>query len=943
MLNDFNKPPSCIALQEIWQDKNNTQINDYNKTTLTRTNKRGGGLALLTSPELDKKIINEMTFINSNIEIQTVKLKATNKNTVIISNIYRPPSHLNANFNIFIEKLTDALNYKKNNFGNIPHYICGDFNVDLKSNNSYKTNLINTMESNNLHPMFNKPTRIQNNTSTIIDNIYSDNFNNLHENYLIPHTISDHLLLLHITNYKSSHNCTTTITTRSFNDTNINNFAIALQNTNFDDCINSNDCIAAHNIFFNILDSTFNTHFPPKQTKSTKKKHKPWITTEIQNDIKKERKLYIKAINKKTDRAINDHKTHKMHLQKLIRQSKIRYHSNFLHTNKLDSRKIWSHLNEEMNRSSNNKQHITEIKTNNRTLDNNKEMADAFNNFYSSIGEKIANNINFNQAEHDTYINNIPSTNLSFKFKQINTAELLTINRTIKNKKSCGPDNIPSIITKTIINKIPAVICHLINLSLTSGKVHNRYKCATVISIHKKGAKDDMNNYRPISLINTLAKILEKVVCKQLRLYLEQNNLIFAKQFGFRNHHSTEHAIASTIAEIENNLFNNRKTNSIFIDLTKAFDTINHTILCKKMEKLGIKNNELSWFISYLENRTIQSKINNTLSKPIHIKTGVPQGSVLGPILFLIYINDFALTLDEDISTHLFADDTRLDITDTHTDSLHRKTEKALMDAQKWFTNNLLSMNPAKTKIIKTNHTDNRDINIDNTTIDCIHSNNLNKQDKSFKFLGFHLDEKHDLLQHKQEIIKKLNSSIYILNKIKNTFPTKQKMLIFNSLFQSHLLYGLCLWSKNNHLINKIKTLQKKAIKIASGNRIKSHSEHIFKKYKILKLDDQIQLSRAIFAHSIKYKYAPVQTTTIMTNVQPHSRLRRNLLNFTTDHTHKDSLFKYIIPTCWNNLDDSIKSITNKNKFKNKIKKNILTSYSATINCRSPNCYICNN
>ena len=113
MLNDFNKPPSCIALQEIWQDKNNTQINDYNKTTLTRTNKRGGGLALLTSPELDKKIIKEMTFINSNIEIQTVKLKTTNKNTIIISNIYRPPSHLNANFNIFIEKLTDALNYKK--------------------------------------------------------------------------------------------------------------------------------------------------------------------------------------------------------------------------------------------------------------------------------------------------------------------------------------------------------------------------------------------------------------------------------------------------------------------------------------------------------------------------------------------------------------------------------------------------------------------------------------------------------------------------------------------------------------------------------------------------------------------------------------------------------------------------------------------------------------
>ena len=270
---------------------------------------------------------------------------------------------------------------------------------------------------------------------------------------------------------------------------------------------------------------------------------------------------------------------------------------------------------------------------------------------------------------------------------------------------------------------------------------------------------------------------------------------------------------------------------------------------------------------------------------------------------------------------------------------LEEKTIDALNKSIKWFNNNKLTINLSKTKIINFNHNHNSDILINNNAIEFINNNNMTNN--SFKFLGFTITEKLDFHQHKIKLIQKLNSCIYILRKIKHIFPTSTKLLIYHSLFGSHINYGLVAWSTNDKSLNRIYKLQKKAIRLVGGYKYNSHSEHIFKKLKILKIKDEVTLSRLLLAHSIKHKTGPCITSNLMIQTQQHQRLRRNLNNFIINNSNKNSLLNYIIPNNWNELEESKKLITSKKRFKNEIKKQLLNNYTANKKCGKRNCYIC--
>ncbi len=322
---------------------------------------------------------------------------------------------------------------------------------------------------------------------------------------------------------------------------------------------------------------------------------------------------------------------------------------------------------------------------NNQVVKDDVEISEEFNRFFSTVGKKISNSIPPTDVKPTIYIKNATETNL--KFDDVTGGEVLAVMRSMVPKSSA---DIFGFSTK-LINHIATAICHplayIFNISLKTGIFPNKLKTSRVIPIFKNGDRRECNNYRPISLVSSFANVIEKIVSIKLKNYLELNKLLTTNQFGFQNKLSTEHNLIHLTQYVASALNDNKFAIGIFLDLQKAFDVVNHEILLVKLSNLGIKNTELNWFQSYLTGRRQCVDINGQFSSLAPIDISVMQGSILGPLLFLCFINDLPNTT-EILRLLLFADDTCALDSDNNLTTLINRCNEELQKLANWFVIN---------------------------------------------------------------------------------------------------------------------------------------------------------------------------------------------------------------------------------------------------------------
>ena len=575
------------------------------------------------------------------------------------------------------------------------------------------------------------------------------------------------------------------------------------------------------------------------------------------------------------------------------------------------------------------------------------EIANRFNNFFVNVGPSFSERIPEPAGlSYKHYLNRTITSRFSFDL--VNTSDIYKTIHKLKTKASCGYDGLSTKLLKQISCSISPTLAIIINQSIFTGIFPEKLKIAKVLPLFKKGDCHQFDNYRPISLLPSISKVIERIVYDQLYEYFSKNKLVYDSQYGFRQLHSTELASLEITDRLVQNMDEGKISLTVYLDLSKAFDTLNHDILLDKLNYYGVKNTANDWFRSYLSNRKQFVNFDSHNSDMMPLSTGVPQGSILGPLLFLIAMNDIHEASDKFHSV-LYADDTSLiepictfDAS-SQTNQLNNETLSAGINSElqaiyDWLCVNKLSLNIPKTKFMMFHHKQRR---IENMIPKLSINGNTIEMVSNFNFLGLILDENLSFDHHIKAISNKLSRSLGTLNKLKRFLPQNIMLLLYNSLILPHLQYAILCWGAKT---SKLFKLQKRAMRIISCSKYNAHTDPIFKKLKILKVGDIYNQSLMKFYYKFIQRTLPTYFRDIISS-HTHSHLTRGRDDPIHTHTNtsfaRSSVRNYLprfLDTAPSLIIDKVKTHSFQG-FSKYCKNYYINSYND--DCNIVNCYIC--
>ena len=569
-------------------------------------------------------------------------------------------------------------------------------------------------------------------------------------------------------------------------------------------------------------------------------------------------------------------------------------------------------------------------------------IASQFNNFFANVGPSLAQKITppVNKSYRNYLFNAIEC---SFKFLHVDKESVVKVIQNLKPKGSFGSDRISNKLLKLIQNEISDALTLIFNQCVSQNIFPDALKVAKVIPLYKKSEEYILDNYRPVSILPSISKVYEKLLHKQINDYFNNNKLFYTSQYGFRQMHSTELAALELVDRILFDLDKGETPISIFLDLSKAFDTIDHEILIGKLQYYGFHESALNLVKSYLNDRSQFVEFGNVTSERAYISTGVPQGSVLGLLFFIIYANDIckASTLFKPI---IYADDTTLTATlstfQQENNSVQDVINKELCNICDWMKLNKLSLNCRKTKAMLFHMPQKSvfypDLVLENGNIEFV---------EEFNFLGILLDKHISWKNHINLITKKISKTAGILNKLKHFLPIDVLLNIYNALIVPYLNYGALLWQK---CANRLLVLQKKAIRAICNAKYNAHTGILFKSLGILRCTDICVLQCFKFCYKLENKLLPAYFTcgnVFVRHSSVHSYITRGLDNFAlprVSHDFAKNSPRYKLAKFFNEMTNEFKSKIHSHSmhgFKLYVKKSIINQYIT--DCNDPNCFSC--
>lgn len=880
--------PNLVLITEHWlkTDEPCFLPNYLTLSLYSRKDSIHGGTLILIS----ERFSDEMTFINvdkfNHLLIERefeFSLVHNSKNKLYILCMYRPPS---SSVTVFIERLEMLLSMLPTHSTII---LCGDLNINFNDKCSVDTqNLQNLLTSFNLAMHVNSFTRISQYSESVIDYVCS---NLTQENVLcsvVNSGLSDHEavlcnLSLKVEKAKSSHKCG-----RIYSKMNYDRFFEYCQNTNWENILNFSNQL---DNFHNLLTRNFCKAFKLQKIKIKSKKL--WITRGIKTSARNLRSLHYIRKYISSNFFLAYFNRYRGIYRMVIKCAKKTYYENRLQKAINTAKESWAIVNDLRGKTDRLVSVHPNITPNN------------FNEYYCSIAAKLTENIAPQQNPLD-YLKNVNVLD-NFELEPVTLDELKQTIRELKNKNSSGIDDMSIKVFATLPVRALAVLVQAINESFITGLFPPNLKKAIVIPLHKGGEVDDPSNFRPISLLTTLSKIIEKLMKKRIVKFLDEHNILLKNQFGFQNSKNTTDAILEFLEKNYLQLNEGEAVGAVFCDFSKAFDTVNHDILLQKLWCYGFRGVSFSWIKSYLSQRTQVVKTFGEISDVADISCGVPQGSVLGPILFLLYINDLA-TIDIQGTFTLFADDTTILWHNKNVNSLRDTIKSDICKVKQWCDSNLLVFNTNKTNILTFKFAYD-DLFLDNQHI---------KNNSHTKFLGLYIDEKLKFDVHVVNLCKRLASGCYAVRITSNELGFLAAKTAYFSLIESHIRYGIPFWgSCSQQLLSSVFILQKRALRYMCKSKPRDHCKPLFVTHKILTLSCIFILETVCLVHkkiinSVNSDSLPKHNTRLKLSLALPLPIPRSTLT-------KQSVI-YESKKIYNHIPLSVRSITNLKTFREAVK-----------------------
>lgn len=782
---------------------------------LNRPEGRGGGVSIQTRL-LSCDVIQDFSVITANYEILCI---ANNKN--IFAVLYRPPSGSLPAFFAFFDRLLSYASEK-----NCCLIVGGDLNINLLKNTAPATELSSIIQSNGFTNVITSPTRVTSTTASLLDVFITNYATEYTTSGVLSTDISDHMPIFFITDSQDSERCKNrdAFTYRLITPNTLEDFRKRIVETNWANVLAVTDANIAYESFIKIFKSHYFNSFPIQTHRTPRKSRKPWITGYLRKQIAKKNKLYHSFVKTGDSKKWDKYKSFRNNLNKEKEKMKREYYSRIFDASCLKrSDIVWRRLNELLSKRSCCTP-IDRLKVQDKILSG-TDLAEKFNDFFVELGDAG----NLNQTAQNT--ESLPNT---IFLQPTCMREVIDTTTKFKNSHSSDVDGLQIRPIKYVLDLLAEVLTHIYNVALSSGVFPEGMQIAKVSVIHKGGEKNELANYRPISVLPVFSKCLEKIICNQIEFFSRKHKLITDCQFGFRKNRSTESALLMQKDTILENFEKRLLTLGIYLDFSKAFDRVNHVLLLNKLQNYGFRGVAYSLMQSYLLTRSQCVEVNNRRSRTKPLKTGVPQGSILGPILFLFYINDIT-RIQTNCKFIIYADDCTLFVSGNNLETIVPVSSSLCYAIQKWSQNNCLTLNESKTKGVLFRPLGTAAVVPDSIVFGPYKITMV----KSVKTLGVIFTEHMSWNEHVNSLCLKAQKAAGIINRCRHFLPTGVKRLLYQALFHSHLNYCALVWANTTlNNIHKITTLQKKAIRAVENVPFQAHTKELFQKHRILRAEN---------------------------------------------------------------------------------------------------------